>query len=124
MTPDGQTAVPAAGGGCTQYDWCVYEFGDGYRQVGTFPGNAYPVDVEAGRFGEWYLAIESGSWSGYRIIVYGANRSLLGGYGGYDLAYPKDDGLRVSGDGQRILVATDAYPFGAGKALRLFPAIH
>jgi hypothetical protein len=125
VTPDGLVAIPSAGGGCTSYDWCIYEYAAGaYAQAGTLPGDAYPNNVEAGRFGEWYVAMNFGTSSGYDLVVYGANRTLLGGYSGSDLTHPKDDGLRVSADGQRILVATDAYPYGNGKALRLFPALH
>ena len=125
VTPDGLVAIPSAGGGCTSYNWCIYEYAAGaYAQTGTLPGNAYPNNVEAGRFGEWYVTMDFGTYSGYDLVVYGANRSLVGGYSGSDLTHPKDDGLRVSADGQRILVATDAVPFGSGKALRLFPAMH
>lgn len=124
VTPDGLVAIPSAGGGCTSYDWCVYEYAAGaYARAGTLPGDAYPNNVEAGRFGEWYFAMDFGTSSGFNLVVYGANRSLLGGYAGADLTHPKPDGLRVSADGQRLLVATDAYPYGAGKALRLLPAL-
>lgn len=123
VTSDGRTAIPSAGGGCSSYDWCVYEYGAGaYTLAGTLPGNAYPNNVEAGRFGEWYVAMNYGTWSGYDVVVFGPNRSLLGGYAGSDLTHPKDDGLRVSADGMRIVVATDAY--GSGRSLRLLPAMH
>lgn len=124
-TPDGGVVVPSAGGGgCGNYDWCIYEDVSGaYQQAGAFLGEAYPNNAEAGRFGEWYLGMHSGNYSGYHVVVYGPGRTLLGGYTTAALVDIKDDGLRVSADGQRVIIATDGY-YASEKQLFLFPSIH
>lgn len=124
-TPDGGVVVPSAGGGgCGNYDWCIYEYVSGaYQQSGAFLGEAYPNNAEAGRFGEWYLGMSSGTYSGYHVVVYGPGRTLLGGYTTAALSDIKDDGLRVSADGQRVIIATDGY-YASENQLFLFQSIH
>jgi hypothetical protein len=122
-TSDGGVVVPA-GVGCGSYDWCIFEYASGsYQQAGIFPGEAYPNNSEAGRFGEWYLGLTSGTVSGYHVVVYGAGRTLLGGYSTSALKDLQDDGVRVSSDGQRVIMATNGY-YDTERQLFLFPSIH